>query len=100
MKDKVTCYDENGIEVSIYTNGNYYFYSDDFLYDYSFKSNLIYTSNGYVKVVSNTGNFQYYVAYSADEYGIPETSKDELSADKVQKNLVIQKPNGIMCTID
>ena len=100
MKEKVTCTDPNDVELSIYTNGVYYFYSDDFIYDYGFKSNLISDSRGYVKVVSNNGKFEYFVSFSADQYGIPETSEADLKADIVQKNYTVTKPSGNMCTID
>ena len=99
-RDKVTCVDESGNEVSIYQDGVYYFYSEDFLYDYGFRSNLIDGSRGYVKVESNMGNFDFYVAYSADNLGIPETRKEDLDVDLVERDITIDEPIGIMCTID
>ena len=98
--NKVICEDFYDNEISINNNGVYYFYSDDFLYDYSFRSNLVGESKGYVKVVNENGKYTYYVSYSNDSFGLKEVSKDELSPEYVEKGFVVNKPNGIMCTID
>ena len=99
-KGKVSCEDERGNDVDIATNGIYYFYSEDFLYEYSFKSNLINGSRGYVKVVNDNGKYTYYIAFSADTMGLEETEKSQLNTDKVKYNVNISEPKGNMCTID
>ena len=52
------------------------------------------------KVVNENGKYTYYVSYSNDSFGLKEVSKDELSPEYVEKGFVVNKPNGIMCTID
>ena len=57
-------------------------------------------SRGYVKVVNENGKYTYYVSYSTTNFGLKEVSKDELSPEYVEKGYVVNKPSGIMCTID
>lgn len=99
-KNKVICKDNYDNKISIKNNGIYYFYSNDFLYDYSFKSSLVDGSKGYIKVVNENGKYTYYVSYSTSSFGLKEVSKDELSPEYVEKGYVVNKPDGIMCTID
>ena len=97
QNNKVTCYDSDDNEVSIKMNGEFFFYSNDFLYDYGFSSNLIDTSEGYVKVVNDNGVYTYYITYKAGKMGIKETNSKEVTIDKVEKDVQITKPNGYSC---
>ena len=99
-KGNVYCYDVNNDEISITNDGEYYFYSEDFLNDYSFNSYLVDGSVGYVKVVNENGKYKYYVSYTTGSYGIVETEKDELDVDIVERNVKVEEPYGNKCTID
>ena len=99
---KVNCEDVYGDIIDIKQDGNYYFYSNDFTYDYGVRSNLVnnYTK-GYVKVVVDGGNYSYYVSYSDGKYGFVELSEEDLDVDNVEeKEIDLQEPKGNSCTID
>ena len=99
-KGNVYCYDVNNDEISITNDGEYYFYSEDFLNDYSFNSYLVDGSVGYVRVVNEGGKYYYYVTYTTGSYGIVETGKDELDVKAVEKDVIVTEPYGNKCTID
>lgn len=100
-KDKIYCEDIYGDMVDIKQDGNYYFYSSDFTYDYGVRSNLIDPTSGYVKVVVDGGKYSYYVSYSDGKYGFNELSEEDLDVDNVEKKeIVIAEPKGNSCSID
>ena len=96
---KVLCKDVNDYNTSIKHNGTYYFYSEDFFYEYGFKSSLIDESMGYVKVVNNNGKYSYFISITAGKLGLPETGEKDISVDVVKENYKVKKPNGIMCRL-